>query len=144
MATDNLETGSRPATAGPLSEAIREAFIAYRRTMAAWDAYMYATTEEKREDERDQAFCKEQAETLNSLLLTPAENLHDLALKLRIYNAEEIDDNWTMARPITALLAEDGQRLIAIDHIEKAGFGVSSYARRNILDLTEGQQPTAS
>ncbi|MGZ2412267.1 hypothetical protein ACUXST_001688 [Sphingomonas sp. F9_3S_D5_B_2] len=111
MADTNVHAEGCTATAGPVSSAIREAFIAFRRTKAEWDAYQYATPGDQQRDGSDVDYCGANSMAVDALLLTPAENLHDLALKLSVYDAEEIDDMWETARPITALLPTDAQRL---------------------------------
>ena len=51
------------------------------------------------------------AKTLDLVLLTPAPDFPALAQKMAIYNTNEIDDGWNIAREMTELLAQDAARL---------------------------------
>ena len=111
MAGNNLQAPTSQSNDDRPSDAIRDRYVAFKRTKAEWDAWNYATGGD-RLDADDDSYCAANTKALNELLLTPSENLRDLEIKLRVFNDEEIDDGWTMARPIVALLADDAKRLV--------------------------------
>jgi hypothetical protein len=90
---------------------ISNRYSEYKRARAAWDVVLATDDDERSSGDEQQRLCSASCDALNRLLLTPAENVHDLNIKLRVFNDEEIDDNWTMSRPIVALLADDARRI---------------------------------
>jgi hypothetical protein len=62
-------------------------------------------------DEKGDPLFQRFASALDKVLLTPAPDFPALAEKLAIYDANEIDDGWNLAREMTALLAQDAARL---------------------------------
>ncbi len=62
-------------------------------------------------DDRE-ALCDVHTEALDAILLTPAECMADVRLKIEIMDREEIDDSWWCGREALALLAIDARRLL--------------------------------
>lgn len=51
------------------------------------------------------------AEAIHQLMLFPATNIDELAVKLRIFRDEEISEGWIKASEISVVLADDAGRI---------------------------------
>jgi hypothetical protein len=82
--------------------------LKHNYTVAAAAMHLaYANQDDDREDR-----CDAHTEALDAILLTPAECMADVRLKIEIMDREEIDDSWWCGREALALLAIDARRLL--------------------------------
>ena len=108
MATTSLQAES--ACANP--ETSYALYSAWRFAKAQWDCFIYDPARATDEaEERDSELCGISCDALNRYLLHPADDIADLARKLRVCHEEDIFESWVKAPEIAAVLAADGKRL---------------------------------
>lgn len=88
-------------------------YAAWRYAKATWDAQSYSPENyaDGLPDEQDGELCGVTCDALNAFLLHPAETSRELAIKLRVFRDEEIEDGWTRASEIVASIAADAHRI---------------------------------
>lgn len=85
---------------------------AWRFAKAKWDCFIYDPAREHDEgEERDSELCGICCDALNRYLLHPADDIADLARKLRVCHEEDIFEGWVKAPEIAAALSADGKRI---------------------------------
>ena len=107
QSTPEAHTDATPDT-------FRRLYAEWRYAKATWDAQCYSPENYAGglPDDVLNALCIAACDALNAFLLHPAENIKQLALKLNVFRDEEIEDGWTKASEIVAVIARDANRLI--------------------------------
>ena len=94
-----------------VSEADR-LYAVWRYSKAQWDLAVHNPKSPfSLTDEETNAHCDRTCAALNEYLIHPASNAKELALKLRVFEEEEIIDNWTRGAEIVAQLVKDAELL---------------------------------
>lgn len=88
-------------------------YAVWRHAKATWDAQNYSPENywDGLPDDVDAELCGVTCDALNAFLLHPAETNRELAIKLRVFRDEEIEDGWTRASEIVASIAADAHRI---------------------------------
>jgi hypothetical protein len=84
---------------------------AFSRAKAEYDLRYVEMVEAGGDCEAIDHLCDAQTEAMDVLLLTPAEEAWQLNHKMRVILAEDAVNNYHLAKPILALLADDVRRL---------------------------------
>lgn len=88
-------------------------YAEWRCARATWDLESYSPENyvDGAPKDIDDRLCGQTCAALNAFLLHPATTSRELAIKLRVFRDEGIEDGWTRASEIVALLASDAHRL---------------------------------
>lgn len=84
---------------------------AFANALTEYQAASAAFSSSPRTESED-VVCKRHSRAIDTLLLMPAGDLHELRAKIEVYDREQIEDLWHCSRDITALLASDAARLL--------------------------------
>lgn len=88
-------------------------YFAYRRAKAVYEALQYQPeyVDDDPPEEAYKPLSDAQADALDAFLLEPANDVADLARKLKVFRDEEIQKGWDTADKIVAALAADAHRI---------------------------------
>lgn len=88
-------------------------YAVWRFAKATLDAQTYSPENyaDGLPDEIESNLCGSASDALNAFLMYPATTNRELALKLRVFRDEEIEDGWAKASEIVASIAADAHHI---------------------------------
>lgn len=92
------------------SDRMRSLYVEYRAAKAAWDGWADVASHWGACDIPDSGHSAAYHKAVDELLLTPAETLGDLLLKVRVFDDEQVEDGWHRGREIAAAMSSDATR----------------------------------